>query len=658
MGDGRALNQSIAVAVNIELTRSLTNMVFFLSLAVLGWSVKDLAKIKPPYSDGRSLINPEALTDNNPNTYATQFSPGSHSITWNFRGQYSISLVMFKLENGVTYDSWELLLSNHSTSGYVSVDSDKNYKQDENWKSIFFVPAVKASHIRLRVDPGKGKQTKFYGVEIHGEGEYDEGPTKYDGTRNDTEYTEVVWIENFDGPELNLSRWQPIQNVHFTHHVFTPSQVSIKKDGENSYLALNVKNFSTYENLVDKVGPIDLFPGETINKTALTWASARIQSRDRFAFQHGRAVFRAKCALTRGHWPALWMIAQDERGHDEIDVLEAPQMDAVNAYRCWGTNHYGRWHIDHYSDGGTIDCYEALSENFHIYEVEWDDRSIKFYFDGVMYKETTVAREQYDAMHNRPMYLIIDTHLSRGGETGWAGATYWDLSNQDQDFLVDWVKIYQKPRHNRTWTDPLSKVTPGYQNTDFLVSPVANSGDENFVLLTDGDEQWESHHNFFYDNGMPFDERDRVAVKPGAKDQYLVYHMENLNAVHFSVYYQTVPDINKSAPQDQTPMGVSICDMLVGDANLDFKMYRSETGKDGTWTEVKLERKVNLVYPYPVFSRITFEAYNLPEAAKYIKIVFPNYEGVQYKCGSGKIVDVVNTDIQLSKVVFVTNEGQ
>ena len=70
----------------------------------------------------------------------------------------------------------------------------------------------------------------------------------------------------------------------------------------------------------------------------------------------------------------------------------------------------------------------------------------------------------------------------------------------------------------------------------------------------------------------------------------------------------------------------------------------------------ELDRKVNLVYPYPVFSRITFEAYNLPDTAKYIKIVFPNYEGVQYKCGSGKVVDVINTDIQLSKVVFVTNQ--
>ena len=375
-----------------------------------------------------------------------------------------------------------------------------------------------------------------------------------------------------------------------------------------------------------------------------------------FAFQHGRVVFRAKCALTRGHWPALWMIAEDERGHDEIDVLEAPQMDAVNAYRVWGTNHYGRWHIDHYSDFGTYDCYEALSENFHIFEAEWDDESIKFYFDGELYKKTTAGKEKYDAMHNRPMYLIIDTHLSRGGASGWAGATYFDLSNQDQDFLVDWVRVYQKPRHNRTWADPLTNVTPGYQNTDFLVSPCANSGDDNFVLLSDGEEQWQNRHNFYYDNGMPFDERSRVAVKPGKKDQYLVYHIDNLLAVHFSVYYQTVSDINKTAPQDKTLMGVSICDQLINGTNLDFHMFISETGKDGTWEEFTLERKVNFVYTYPVFSRITFDAYHLPSTAKYVKIVFPNYEGTQYKNGAGKVIDVVNTDIQLSKVVFVTDD--
>ena len=635
-------------------------MLFFL-LSILALrdrknEVKNLCLIKPPYSDGKSLDHPEYLVDGDDSTYATQLSPGEHSIQWNFRGQYAISLFVFKLEEGVTYPSVELLLSNNSHSNFKSVKKFTNYKQDSEKEGIFIVPTQTASHIKFKVNPGKEKTTKFYATEIWATGEADESPTKYNGTRSNTVYTEMVWHEEFDGDELNLSRWRAIDNVHFTHHVFTPGAISIKKDGENSYLAINVKNYSTYANLVKNVGPIDLYPGETIDESILTWAAGRIESRDGFAFQHGRVAFRAKCALTRGHWPALWMLAQDERGHDEIDVLEAPQYDAPSAYASWSTNHYGRWHIDHYSHGVPYYAYEALCENFHVYEVEWDLDSIRFFFDGEKVFETTNGKVQYDAMHNRPMYLIIDTHLSRGGASGWAGAAYFDLSNQDQDFLVDWVRVYQKPTHNRTFVDPLTSVTPGYQNTEFLVSPCANSGDDNFVLLSDGEEQWQDRHNFFYDNGMPFDERSRVAVKPGKKDQYLVYHLDNVHHVHFSVYYQTIPDLNTTGPEDGTPMGYSIRDFLLNGANIDFTMYISKDGTDGSWQQFKLDAKTNFVYTYPVFSRITFDAYDLPANTNYVKIVFPNYEGVQYKIGSGKVVDMVNTDIQLSKVVFVKDD--
>ena len=623
---------------------------------------KDLTQIKPPYSDGKSLDNPSALSDGNPDTYTTQLSPGEHSIQWNFRGQYSISLISFKLEEGVTYPKIEVKLSNFSNSNFVSVGKLTNFKQGSEKKGFFIVPAKSASHIKLIVDPGKEKQTRFNSVEIWGTGDHDESPPKYDGTRSDTEYTKLVWSDEFDGDELNLSNWRAIDNVHFTHHVFTNKSISIKKDGENSYLAINVKNYSTYENLVANVGPIDLYPGETINKTELTWAAGRLESKDLFAFQHGRVAFRAKCALTRGHWAALWMLAQDERGHDEIDVLEAPQMDADNAYKVHTTNHYGRWHLDIDADPQTgdhkaTDVYEALSENFHVYETEWDMDSIRFYFDGEKVFETTKGKDKYDGMHNRPMYLIIDTHLSRNGQYGWGGATYYDLSNQDQDFLVDWVRVYQKPVHNRTFVDPLYKVTPGYQNTKFLVSPCANSGDDNFVLLSDGKEQWQDRHNFYYDNGMPFDERSRVAVKSGKKDQYLIYNIDNVHDVHFSVYYQTIPDKNNTSP-DGTRTGISIRDRLLNGANIDFKMFTSETGKDGSWKEFKLTLLENLNYPYPVYTRITYDAYNLPENTNYVKIVFPNYEGVQYTYASGKVVDMVNTDIQLSKIVFVRDDTE
>ena len=201
----------------------------FVAFVLASASVKNLALIKPPYSDGKSLQNPEALTDDDRSTYATQLSPGKHSLAWNFRGQYEISLFIFKLEEGVTYKDLELQISNKSTSGYVSVYTQQDFKQGSEEKGVFFIPARKASHVKFIVNPGDGLTAKFNRVEIWGIGDHDEGPTKYNGTRNDTIYTEMVWHEEFDGQELNLSRWKPVENVHFTHHVFTPSHARIKR---------------------------------------------------------------------------------------------------------------------------------------------------------------------------------------------------------------------------------------------------------------------------------------------------------------------------------------------------------------------------------------------------------------------------------------------
>ncbi len=47
---------------------------------------------------------------------------------------------------------------------------------------------------------------------------------------------------------------------------------------------------------------------------------------------------RAKVNDSQGIWPAIWMLSQDETGHDEIDVLEYLGQDPWGA---WTTNHFG-----------------------------------------------------------------------------------------------------------------------------------------------------------------------------------------------------------------------------------------------------------------------------------------------------------------------------
>lgn len=70
----------------------------------------------------------------------------------------------------------------------------------------------------------------------------------------------------------------------------------------------------------------------------VTWSSGRLESKDKYSFQFGRMAVRAKVNDSKGIWPAIWMLAQDETGHDEIDVLEYL---GQNPWYAWTTNHFG-----------------------------------------------------------------------------------------------------------------------------------------------------------------------------------------------------------------------------------------------------------------------------------------------------------------------------
>lgn len=61
----------------------------------------------------------------------------------------------------------------------------------------------------------------------------------------------------------------------------------------------------------------------------------------------------------------------------------------------------------------------------------------------------------------------------------------------------------------------------------------------------------------------------------------------------------------------------------------------------------------NFPEAYPSYARLTVDAYGLPEGTNYVKIVFPEFEGVTYTLNDGTVKDVLNTDIQLAKVTFL-----
>lgn len=164
------------------------------------------------------------------------------------------------------------------------------------------------------------------------------------------------------------------------------------------------------------------------------YSSSRITTQDKFEFQYGRVEARAKLPEGAGTWPAIWMLGSDfdevgwpETG--EIDIMEhvGNQQDVIH-----GTLHYpGRSGGD--ADGGSIDV-PGVSDDFHIYTMEWSPERIVFLVDGEIYHS---YENTPDSPFNKDFFLILN--VAMGGTFG--GEIDPDFTESSME--VDYIRVYQ-----------------------------------------------------------------------------------------------------------------------------------------------------------------------------------------------------------------------
>lgn len=605
---------------------------------------RNIAAGKIPYVRGLTPTNIEAITDGKAdNNYAVHNSLGNRWLQFEYRNSYFMKEIKFKLEEG-TYKSVKVSVSSAPTDKGEVVFDESNWTQGEDMTVIDLGEGKLGKYVRFTVNKEDNSPAKYSEIEIWATGKnFDESKPEY--VAPESKYDTLVWSDEFNGDTVDETKWNIIDGMANHGAIYNRGAVSIKKDGENSYLAINSKNYETTEKLIEAVG-WDQYQDQKL-KDSVTRSSGRVESKDKFSFQFGRMAVRAKPNDSQGIWPAIWLLCQDETGHDEIDVLEYLGQEAWDA---WTTNHFGILDENKASDGIVTKNYEAWCQDFHVFEVEWDPEIIKFFIDGVQVHSTTAGKDDgRDGMHTRPMFAILETQVG----DGWVGPVDYTKqeTKQDSDYLIDWVRVYQTADQPVARFDNLESISNG-KNDRYYIAPESHT--DGLMELYDGEESYESKDNFYY-GGQPRYEASRVAVKEGATDQSLVYHIPEVKDVHLTTYYQTLEGV-KEVTKPGDLKGKSMRSSLKDGADLDFKIYTSADGED--WTRFENVKIVdNFPEPNPSYARHTFDAYGLPEGTNYVKVEFPNYEGAEYTQKNGEVTKVKNTDIQLAKVTFLQEKG-
>lgn len=168
------------------------------------------------------------------------------------------------------------------------------------------------------------------------------------------------------------------------------------------------------------------------------FTSSRIKSEGKFEFTYGKIEARAKLPKGGGTWPAIWLLGADYQTNTwpacgEIDIMEHV---GNNQDLIFGSLHSPSSFGDT-QNKGTVTV-PGVSEEFHVYAVEWTEDRITFSVDGEPYY--SYAPDVQDAStwpFDKPFFLILN--VAMGGNFG--GAVAGDFASSSME--IDYVRVYQ-----------------------------------------------------------------------------------------------------------------------------------------------------------------------------------------------------------------------
>lgn len=256
------------------------------------------------------------------------------------------------------------------------------------------------------------------------------------------------WGDDFTGTSLNRSDW----NVELHAPGWVNSELQEYVDSD--------------ENIQVKDGNLLLKPVEKTNADGTkSYTSGRINTQGKHDFKYGYFECRAKVPAGKGYLPAFWMMPTDENLYGqwpkcgEIDIMEVMGQETNKAY---GTIHYGEPH-DQSQGTYTVSETNNFVDNYHTYACEWEPGKIIWYIDGVKFHEESdwfsaksgQGEVTYPAPFDQPFYMILN--LAVGGS--WVGYPDETTTYDDQQFAIDYVKVYQKDSYDENVTKPVKEVT-------------------------------------------------------------------------------------------------------------------------------------------------------------------------------------------------------
>ena len=179
------------------------------------------------------------------------------------------------------------------------------------------------------------------------------------------------------------------------------------------------------------------------------WTSARLTTRGKVSFVHGKIEFRAKVPKEKGNWAAGWTLGDnyvDEISWPycgEIDILESVGYEMDNETGNGVAHASAHCRAYYFKIGnqptGIVEV-EKMETEYHTYAVEWTADYIKAFVDDNLYFTYDDNSTEQSWPFDDPQNIILN--LAMGG--GWGGAQGMDESITSQKMIIDYVRVYER----------------------------------------------------------------------------------------------------------------------------------------------------------------------------------------------------------------------
>ncbi len=234
---------------------------------------------------------------------------------------------------------------------------------------------------------------------------------------------ELVWHDEFEGPEIDPANWA----------------LEIGGHGWGNFEKQFYSDRPENARIEDGILVIEARQERYITRN---YTSARLITKGLQTFMYGRIEARIQIPTGQGIWPAFWLLGDN---FDEVSWPQSGEIDIMENIGSEPYNLYGTVHGPGYSGGdGVKGRYgfshtSPISDDFHVFGIEWEADEIRWYVDGLNYFTLTPADVPGEWVFDQPFFMLLTVAV--GGK--WPGSPD-ETTEFPQRMLVDWVRVYSK----------------------------------------------------------------------------------------------------------------------------------------------------------------------------------------------------------------------